>query len=561
MLLVIPASNLDPWDYIFQNLIDEIPAGSTYFQGLEMMPRSVKAQDILLFTDNFVDTRIYVNNRLVRNFIPNGQVTRLKVHLFEPPNANNFVVVNGIDEPARLQVRATHQAAHHQTLAREIYNFAGYSAEKYWSSMQSPWATFFVEYQYPWIDLLPDLRELRILSVKMLANTLFGEFGTDGGVKDFISAFTVSTPAIIPAKNPSAFSPDLWNPVRSGDDISGFKVHVWGANICMSRWLAFITLLNNLDAFNLARVSEEVVMFRHAGTDHYEQHFFDPLGRECSILGLIDFLGCMDNITAAGNVLLLSTPTICFFANPFDLQVDLPGIGGTFLDEGEEFDQASHVVPDTVNLVATSNAVDQGTAIILATAIRIGYNAHDTDAVPTWHYLAGGSHQLTAAIPTDLISLRVFCIDAQLTYGAHCLDAGMHNPTDATHVLAYSITLTSTLAEVILFLNDFNAKFLSHQTAGHFDGIYDADLLTDYWVGTSTTNRFDSGGCLDTYNAPVNTPANTDCCSQGPDTKLLSTMVLEKSTTSAVTPIHPIFGGDDPGLLGNPYFAIPFVSP
>ena len=72
MLFVIPAHNLDPWDYIYQNMLDEIPAGTTYFQTLEMLPRSIKAQELLIFTDHFVETKVILNNRVVYNFIPNA---------------------------------------------------------------------------------------------------------------------------------------------------------------------------------------------------------------------------------------------------------------------------------------------------------------------------------------------------------------------------------------------------------------------------------------------------------------------------------------------------------
>lgn len=403
-----------------------------------MLPRSTKPQDILIFTDQFVETRVYVNNELVRNFIPNSRITRLKVRLLDPPAANNFIVYNGIDDPARLKVVTSHQAAHFQAWARQLYEYSGYTYDKYWSAMQSPWATFFVEYQLPWKDLLPDIRELRILSVKMAANTLFGESGLDGGVRDIISSFTMSTPAVLPAKNKPTWEFDLWQPRRSGDDKAGFKVHFWAANICLSRWLAFVKYLNNVDAYNLGTVTEDVIKFYHASDPtRWEQHIFDQTGRDCSVQGLLDFLGCMDNITACCNLELQSSPTICAWAHPFDMTVEAPGIGADrFFDSPIPFDEG--------------------------------------------------------------------------------LD---------------------------------------------FDSIYDIDLLTDYWVGTSTSNSFDAQSCLDTYNAPVQTVTNTDCCSQGPDTSLFSTTVSTATTTSTNAPYNPVFGGSNLGLLSNPAFAQPYISP
>ena len=87
-----------------------------------------------------------------------------------------------------------------------------------------------------------------------------------------------------------------------------------------------------------------------------------------------------------------------------------------------------------------------------------------------------------------------------------------------------------------------------------FDSIYDIDLLTKYWVGTSTKKMFDFGRCLDTYPLVGKPEEDTNCCMNGPDTVKLTTMALAETVTSANTPNHPIFGGDTPGLLDNPYF-------
>lgn len=437
MLFIIPASNLDPWDFVYQNLLDAIPPGKTYFQTLEMVPLSVKAQDFLIYTDHEEEVSVYLNNRFLTRFSPLSQVTRLRTRLFAPPSSNTFVLVNGIDEPSRLTVGATHQAAHYQMWARELYEFSANLYTKVWSSMQSPWATFFVEYQFPWAKLLPDVPELRILSVKAAANTLYGEFGTNGGVEDIISAFTLNTPAIIRAQNPETYDPDLWQPVRSGDDYAGFKAHTWFADICLNRWVAFVTLLNNVDAYRYGHVSEEVVTFRSVEDLDFDQHLFNTVGGECSVLGLLDYLGCMDSVTASCSLILVSTPTICFWANPLGMEVEVPGIGGGFFDSETDFD------------------------------------------------------------------------------------------------------------------GDF----------GPFDSIYDIDLLTDYWIGTDISNTFDSGGCVDSYNGPVNTPQNASCCTVGAPTTVFDTTSMEVTTTSTYTPIHPVFGGADPGLLSNPFFATPYISP
>lgn len=431
MLDFAPSHFLLPWDYLFKNLQEAVPPGSFYSQALDLLPRTIKPTEFVLFTDHFVPTTISVNGRKVGTIIPNSELTRVKIQLLEPPATNFITISNSIDNPVYVEIASTHMATHLSSFAQELYKFAGRLSEKYFYAMNSPWATFFVEYQLPWLKILPDLTEIRLLSVNAIANTLFGETGQQGGITDLISAFTVNTPAHIESRNPDLFQPDLFQPVVSGEDMAGFESHVWLGNTCLNRWLAFNVLLNNADAFNVKSANEDAVLLQYDGTEFFEQHIFDTTGPACSILGLVDFLGCMDNITAACELDLNSWPTICIFANPFDMQVELPGIGGKFWDSGSTLDGA-------------------------------------------W---------------------------------------------------------------------------------GPFDDLYDIDTLTDFWIGTNTSNHFDFGGCLDTYSQPTQAPQNTDCCSYGPDTQTFHTAVIEMEVTSTTTPNHPIFGGGVPGLLSNPTFS------
>jgi hypothetical protein len=431
VLRLIPASYLHPWDYSYINLLNGVPAGTSYFQEVVVLPYSdVKPTEFILLTDRFVTTKIYLNNQLIGSVFPTSGAYRLKIRLNPPPLTNDLVADNGIDEPSMFGCAATVQAGFYEGWAQELYQYLNYTIETYFNAMNSPWATFFVEYQLPWKHLLPDVVELRILSVKLAANCLFGEFGEQGGVTDLISSLCLSTPAVIRGTNPDLFMPDLVNPTLSGSDATGFEAHVWFMNKCLNRWLAFTHLLNNLDCFVVKKVSEDAVIFQIAGTDLYKQHLFDTTGADCSVLGLIDFLGCLDRWSVTGDVALHSYPSFCFFATPFDQVVLPPGLGGTFFDSGLDLD-------------------------------------------------------------------------------------GLHGP---------------------------------------FDGLYDIDPLTDYWVGTGITH-FDAGGCLDSYgNAHGQAWNNTDCCAQGPSTELLCTTRVECATTAALSPIHPLFGGVPSGLLANETF-------
>jgi hypothetical protein len=203
-------------------------------------------------------------------------------------------------------------------------------------------------------------------------------------------------------------------------------------NLCLLRWLAFVKFINNTSKYSFVRFDENTVLIRQTGTEFYQEHRFDNTGPGCSMRGVLDAIGCMDRLTFAGSMELTTEPSFCFWAHPFDMQVELPGIGGEFFDSGKLFD-----------------------------------------------------------------------------------------------------------GEWV-----------------EFDSLYDIDLLTNYWLGTSTSKKLDGGGCFDLATDDVLLPENQECCYEGPDTKVLSTVRVDDTVTSTVTPPHPLYGGDDPGLIPNPYFGI-----
>ena len=432
MLHFVPYNAILPWSYIYVNLLNQVPAGTAYAQQIEVLPYSnVVPTEFLILTDNYVPTQIYLNNKLVANFVPTSGVFRVKLYLNPPPGGNDIIVENGIDEQINYSCASTLYAGFLEGMARELYQYLNYTLETYYNAMNSPWATFYVEYQYPWKHLLPDVMELRILSVKLAANCLFGEFGTQGGVTDMISSLCLSTPAVVRSTNSpaDAYMPDLVNPTLSGSDTTGFEAHVWFMNKCLNRWVAFTHLLNNLDAFTPRNVNEHSAIFEVTGTGLYKQHLFDTTGPECSVLGLIDFLGCLDRWSVTLSAAIICEPSICFFATPPDQVVLSPGLGGTFFDSGKDLD-------------------------------------------------------------------------------------GPHGP---------------------------------------FDGLYDIDVLTDYWIGTPVTHL--DTGCLDSYNDVMTTSwNNTDCCAAGPATTLLATTRIDCDVLSPDSPIHPLFGGAPVGLLANAAF-------
>lgn len=428
-----------PWSYITDGMTEVIPVGRFYLSADLRVPRSSKPTEFTLVTDNPDQVEFVINDVSMGMVAPKNEFTSVYLNLFDPPALNRIIVRNGVDEPVYMLVAATYMNSGMEMVAREAYEYAGRILEKYFYLLRSPWTSFIAESIMPWApNAFPDVRSLRIMSVKMAANTMFNNSGTQDGVTDMVSVFSSSTPHWKSAKNPELWQPDLYQPVTSADDHAGFECHVWIPNLCLSSWLTFIKLVNNAkDYYDFTQVHSTAVTVVAEGTNDdqgngvYEQHLFDDLGAGCTVNKLIEALGCLDNIVVAVSMEFTSEIAICAYANPFDTIVEAPGIGGSYFDSGTDFD------------------------------------------------------------------------------------------------------------------GDF----------GPFDSSYDIDNLTDFWVGASTKKAFDYGKCFDSSpNTASVLPANVNCCIEGPDTVIFTTMALDETTTSAATPNHPLFGGDDPGLLSNPYF-------
>jgi len=428
-----------PWSDATTGLTDEIPEGSFYLKADDRVPRSKKPAEFTLVTDQNDAVEIIINDVSMGKVNPRNAFTPVYLNLFEPPDLNFITVKNGVDEPVHLVVASTYMISMLELFAREEYEYAGRVAEKYYYLLTSPWSSFIAESILPWRGtILPDIRSLRIMSVKALANTMFNESGTEGGLTDFVSGFSSTTPYWKSAENPHLWQPDLYQPVPSSDDTAGFECHVWIPNLCLAHWVAFIKLVNNVkDYYDFAQVYEDSVTVVAEGTDIeegtgiFEQHLFNNLGIGCTVSRLLEALGCLDNIAVTVSMDFTAELIICAWANPFDQIVESPGIGGNYFDSETDFD------------------------------------------------------------------------------------------------------------------GDF----------GPFDSSYDIDLLTDFWVGTSTKKSFDYGKCLDSSpNTSSILPQDANCCMNGPDTVNFNTMVLDDTVVSAATPNNPLFGGDDPGLLANPYF-------
>ncbi len=439
MLVFIPA--IFPWTFMKDSMLEEYPVGSFYLIADDMLPRSAKPTEFWVITDRNDPIKFFLNGKEAGTLIPRSRFQRVFLNLFGPPDTNMMTVKNGVDEAVHLHVATSHMFKEVEVFAREIYEYSGRTNERYANLITSPWSAFLIDYQLPFRKSLPDVRSLRILSTKLAAKILVGESGLQGGVRDLSTVFTSTSPVIERCRNQEDFEFDVHQPVTGSDDFSGSNFHLWMPNLCVLQWLVFHKLMNNVDTHTIAKMSDETVTVAPDDTQEFVKHLvnYGAVAASCSIRELLLFFGCMDGITAAGLMHIISDIPICAYANPFDQIVENPGIGSdSFLDEGDTF---------------------------------------DTEPLPL--------------------------------------------PPDAP-----------------------------------FDSVYDIDIFTDFWVGTSLSKRFDFGGCLDSYPTPGKPPQDSTCCPGSADATQMETLFCTDSVTSTTTPNHPLFGGDDPGLLHNPYFGI-----
>lgn len=102
----------------------------------------------------------------------------------------------------------------------------------------------------------------------------------------------------------------------------------------------------------------------------------------------------------------------------------------TEIGQGFAAHQASttyHYAADGVNLMATTSITESATLAVFLAYVndaQIQADAHDADAVPTWHGIAGGAHATVAPPATDWATLVALADDIKAKLNAHMADIG-----------------------------------------------------------------------------------------------------------------------------------------
>jgi hypothetical protein len=250
--------------------------------------------------------------------IPSTAVQLISIRLGRGTN-----IVSVFDSYGRADtaiVAATTYAAVLCSYAREFYNISGITVEEQSNAIFSPTGTRLAEPLLTFQDLLPDVRSQQILAAKLAIRSLVSGSGRQIGVRDILAALALSTPIFV-AQNPDEqyFDPIARPMFNSHEAFGGVEAHVWIANACVQRWLAFINYISNSDAFQLLSIQENEVVFRDENND-LQRHVFDFTAEECSLTRLALQALCFDTIDVNITIQSEQDIRICAAAYPLDLR-------------------------------------------------------------------------------------------------------------------------------------------------------------------------------------------------------------------------------------------------
>lgn len=249
--------------------------------------------------------------------IPTQEVTLVGLNLGR--GVNVVSVIDSFMRSDTIMVAATTYAAVMCSYAREIYNHSQVKIEEQRNAIFSPVSTRLAEPLLSFIDLLPDVKSQQTLATKLAIRSLVNGAGRHSGVQDMLSALTLSTPIFIPEKSEDTFfEPAVYPLFNVREAFAGVDAHVWVANGCVQRWLAFINFINSSDKFQVIAIREHEVIFKDTNGE-VQRAVFDFSSDECSLTSLALQSTCFKNIDVSVSIFSRQHISVCAAAYPFDL--------------------------------------------------------------------------------------------------------------------------------------------------------------------------------------------------------------------------------------------------
>lgn len=314
------------WTDTCGRMLDAIPAGSFTLKRQYTVPYSYNATSFLLTSvtpNSPVEIVVMRRDRA-------GKPDETQTYYTIPTAARTYVslrlgrgtnIVTAIDRYGRsdtVMVAATTFSAVMCSYAREIYNYSQVLVDEQSNAIFSPVSTRLAEPLISFTRLLPDVRSQQTLAAKLAIRSLVSDPGRAIGVRDLLTALTLSTPIFQPnVPNGTYFDPPIYPLFNHHEYFGGVDAHVWIANSCVARWLAFVRYVANV--FDVVHVSETEVMFYDAN-NVLQRHVFDLTAQECSLTTLAFQSTCFEAIDINVSIYSEAAFRICAATYPLDVR-------------------------------------------------------------------------------------------------------------------------------------------------------------------------------------------------------------------------------------------------
>jgi len=499
VLRILP--NTQPYEDLYQELLDSIPAGNQWHKGPVILPLSSSEDTPFLLEGDPGDTvEILINNGLVRTVVLTEPSVQVNLSLFP---GKNFIQVRTNGETFLLLVVATNYATLLRGYAEELFYNVDTKFQDAKNQLTSELSLRATEHQIAFQEMLPPTRAMRVLAGKLAVRSLINETGSTRGVDDIVTAASNTTPVVRPTTvDLEFFEPDSRTVYSTAHDEGGFAFHVWIPNICVGSWAAFVKLMDNLEPSiaELTSVSDEVVALNFMGRP--ESHTFDFETGSCSIVSLLT-QDCLP-IVVSVHLTVESEIAFCVWRYPFDVVVEL-ALGRLRLD----------------SMLPLSTVIPFG-------ALLIDTTGSETGLVGSAYFdLPGPVERVVSATTVD--------------------------PLGPTIIAAFRIPGTRR----IVFPAGDPGRPISLRYEGSIpfdsgiplDSAEEADPLTDGWYGLPLVDRFDGGHCLDSTVPDISLFADLECCFDRPQATLAvaSYWEMELPITYTVTAgYYVVSGGTGP---------------
>ena len=315
---------LDPWS---------APTGPAYLLSGDITPLFPKPTIIQIETDrvgeiidveisNQNPTSIGVDERKkpsVFQVVATGASFSFPIQLAKGVNEISINYHSGNPEITYLIVRASSVVMLWESFARVFYDRTLRIIEEQKSAIKSIQATRLLEPYIAFFDLLPDIRSLQIISLRMIARGTIHEVGTEIGARDLTTALALTTPYWRPMERDTFNLYPALDPFANvASQFSGKEAHVWVPNVAIASWQAFILYIaNQPDIFDILKVSEEEIIITYQGRQ--EKHLFDFDSSGTGFLTSMSALECFRSIDINIYMMSVLKILICSASYTFDL--------------------------------------------------------------------------------------------------------------------------------------------------------------------------------------------------------------------------------------------------